>query len=79
MICQKITLIHICLLILLYSLYCKKHYWIRTLKSAFENLRIKFLNNFSVDIASISVKLPGNVLCNILEGSVSQIFDLGPG
>ena len=33
---------------------------------------------FSVDIASISIELLGNVLYNILEGSVSQNFALGP-
>ena len=39
-----------------------------------------FLNNdFAVDIASISVKLLGNIHHNILEGSVSQNSDLGTG
>ena len=39
-----------------------------------------FLNSdSSLDIASISFKFTGNVLCDIPEGSVSQNFDLGPG
>ena len=51
-----------------------------TLKTAFENFYVKFLNiDFSVGIASIIIKLLGNVLYNILEGSVSQNNDLGPG
>ena len=44
------------------------------------NIYVKFLNSdFSVDIASIFIKSGGNVLYNILEGKVSQNFDLGPG
>ena len=61
-------------------MYCKANYSIRALKTAFENLYITFLNNdSSVDIASISLKSPGNVLYGILEGSVSQNVDLDPG
>ena len=78
MICQKIALIHICLLIK--GIVCKAHHWTRTLKTAFENLYIKFLNtDFSVNIASISLRVLGNALYNMFEGSVSQNFDLGPG
>ena len=40
---------------------------------------LQFLNNdSSVDIASISLKSPENVLYGILEGSVSHV-DLDPG
>ena len=42
---------------------------ISTLKTAFEDVYVIFLNRgISVNIASISVKLLGNVLYNILEG-----------
>ena len=37
------------------------------------------INNFSVAIASISVKLLGDVLQIINEGRLSQNVDLGPG
>ena len=51
-----------------------------TLKTTFENIYVKFFNSdFSVGIASITIKYLGNVLNNIIEGSVSQNLDLGPG
>ena len=46
---------------------------------ALENLYVTFLNNdFSVNIASITVIFLGNNLKNAPEGIVSQNFDLGP-
>ena len=48
-----------------------------------KNLRISILifsnSDFAVDIASITIKFLGNVLYDILEGSMSQNFDIGPG
>ena len=46
-----------------------------TLKTAFENF---YVSDFSVGIASITIKFLVNALYNILKGSMSQNFDLGP-
>ena len=49
------------------------------LKTTFENYHINFSNSdFSVDIASICTRFLVYVLHSLPEGSVSQIFDLGP-
>ena len=51
-----------------------------TLKTSLGNIYVIFFNSdFSLDIASIFIKLAGNVLYNILEGKMSQNVDLGPG
>ena len=43
-------------------------------------LYVVFLNSaFLLDIPSIFIKLAGNVFYDILEGSMSQNLDLGPG
>ena len=50
------------------------------LKTARGNLYVIFLNSaFLLDIPSIVIKLAGNVFYDILEGSMSQDLDLGPG
>ena len=50
------------------------------LKTMFQNFHIKFLNSdYSVDYELNVTKSIGHVLCILLEGSVSQNFDLGPG
>ena len=50
------------------------------LKTIFQNFHITFLNSdFSVDDVSNITKLIGNVLCILLEGNMSQNFDLGLG
>ena len=44
------------------------------------SFHIIFLNSdFSVDIAAIFSKSLGNVLYSLLEGTVSQHFDIDPG
>ena len=61
------------------NLYYKADYWIRTLNTAVENFHVLFLNNnFAVDIASISVKLLGNVFYNTLPNKLfrNTIFSL---
>ena len=59
---------------------CKNRYGGMTLKTTFQNFHIKFSNSdSSVDIAIKLIKSLGDVLCNPLEGSMSQNFDLGPG
>ena len=51
-----------------------------TLEKAHENGYVKFLNSdFSVEILSIYIKFSADVLYDILEGNVSEHFDLGPG
>ena len=48
-----------------------------TLKTIFQNFHIIFLNSdFSVNNESNVIKLKGYVLCDTLEGSVSQNFDI---
>ena len=50
------------------------------LKKMFQNFHIKFLNSdYSVDYELNVTKSIGHVLCILLEGSMSQNFDLGPG
>ena len=49
-----------------------------TLKMRFQIFHIQFLNSdFSIDNESNVAKLIGHALCIPLEGSVSQIFELG--
>ena len=49
-------------------------------KTTFENYLIDFLNSdFSVKYTSTCGKFLGYVPHSVLEGSVSQNFDLGPG
>ena len=51
-----------------------------TLETTFQNFHMKFLNdNFTVDEALDQTNFLGYVLCNLLEGKMSQNFDLGPG
>ena len=58
----------------------KNNHRYRKLKTIFQNFCTQFLNSdFSVDNESNVTKSIGNVLCIILEGSVSQNFDLGLG
>ena len=58
----------------------KIHHGNSTLNAKFQNFHIKFLNSvFSVSNALDVTKFPGGALCSLLEGSVSQNFDLGPG
>ena len=58
----------------------KNNHRYKTLKTVFQNFRTKFLNSeFSVDNESNVPKSIGYVLCILLEGSVSQNFDLGLG
>ena len=48
------------------------------LKAAFQKFDINFLNSdFSIANSSNVTKSLGDFLCNVLEGSVSQNFDLG--
>ena len=56
----------------------KNNHRYRTWKKKIQNFRTKFLNSdFSVDNESNVTKSIGYVLCTLLEGSVSQNFDLG--
>ena len=58
----------------------ENHYRDKTLKTILQFFYIKFLNSdISVDKALNVTKLIGYLLCILLEGSVSQNFDLGPG
>ena len=51
-----------------------------TLNTKFQNFHITFLNSdFSVSNALDVTKFSGGALCSLLEGSLSQNFDLGPG
>ena len=51
----------------------------RISNTAFKNFYVNFLNNDSlVNIGPITIKFLGDVLNNILEGSMSQNLDLGP-
>ena len=60
---------------------CRKNsYRDMTLKTKFQNFHIKLLNSdFSIDNESNVTKSIGHVPCILLEGSVSQNVDLGPG
>ena len=60
---------------------CRKNsYRDMTLKTKFQNFHIEFLNSdFSVDNKLNVTKSIGYVPCILLEESVSQNFDLGPG
>ena len=60
---------------------CRKNsYRDMSLKTKFQNFHIQFLNSdFSVDDESNVTKLKGYVPCILLEGRMSQNFDLGPG
>ena len=50
------------------------------LNTSFQNFHINFFNSdFSVSNALNVTKFPGGALCSLLEGSMSQNFDLGPG
>ena len=50
------------------------------LKTIFQNLHIKLFNSdFSVDYESNVTKSIGYILCILLEGSMFQNLDLGPG
>ena len=75
---QKIPLFHI---FLVYNrLLCVTQIVIEKniLKAAFQKFNINFLNSdFSVANSLNVTKSLGDVLCNVLEGIVSQNFDLG--
>ena len=77
---QKIVLYCTYFLIKSIILCDKAHDRDGALKTARGNLYFIFLNSaFSLDIPSILIKLAGNVFYDIIEGSLSQNLDLGPG
>ena len=67
MIYQYIDIFHICLMIYGIKWYLKAQNWDRTLKKAHEKIYIKFfINDFSVNTASIPVSLLRNIIYNLL-------------